>query len=76
MAEGINVVDTVEEAINSGGIDTAVDMANETVAAAVEQAAQDFINDPNGINAEAIADGHSVLGGGPGGEVHAPDHNG
>ena len=64
-AQGINVVDTIEEALASGGLDTAVDTANAEVAAAVEQAAQDFVNDPNGVNAEAIADGHDVYVGDP-----------
>ena len=65
--EGLNVVDTVEEALNSGGIDTAVDTANEAVAAAVEQAAHDFVHDPNGVNAGAIADGHTPYTGDPSG---------
>lgn len=64
-AQGINVVDTIEEALASGGLDTAVDTANAEVAAAVEQAAQDFVNDPNGVNAEAIADGHEIYIGPP-----------
>ena len=58
------------------GSDTALFDATEAALEAYDQKVQEFINDPNGINADAIADGHEILGGGPGGEVHAHDHNG